>query len=77
MADVGVAVCRGNARMAQHLLDDTQICAIFKKVGCKRVAQRVRRNRARDSRLLGIAFHSIPNGDAIDPLASSREKEGI
>ena len=29
LTDVRVTICRGNACMAEHLLDDAQACVIF------------------------------------------------
>ena len=33
LADMGVDLCGGNIRMAQHFLHGTQICAVFNQMG--------------------------------------------
>ncbi len=34
---VGVYLCGGDIRMAQHLLNGSQVCSVLQQVGCKGV----------------------------------------
>ena len=61
LADVRVAVGGGDVRMAQKFLDHAQVCSILEQVRCKAVAQRMRRDVLRNTSLLCIELHALPN----------------
>ena len=50
----------GNVAVAEHLLDGAQISAVFKQMGRKAVAERVRRDILFDVRLFLIEFDDLP-----------------
>jgi hypothetical protein len=41
-ADVGVNFCGKDAFVPEHLLHNTEVCAVLNKVGCERVAESMR-----------------------------------
>ena len=51
--------CR-NIRMSQKFLNDSQIGAVFKNMGCKRMPQSMRRDVLGDSCLLDLVFEVFP-----------------
>lgn len=50
----------GNVAVAEHLLDGAQISAVFKQMGRKAVAERVRRDILFDVRLFLIMLDDLP-----------------
>ena len=51
LVNVRVNLRGGDIRVAQHLLDDPQVCAVVEKVRGEAVPQRVRRNAFGDARV--------------------------
>ena len=57
----------GNVAVAEHLLDGAQISAVFKQMGRKAVAERVRRDILFDVRLFLIMLDDLPEADEQSP----------
>ena len=62
--------------MTKHLLNRTQIGAIFQQVSGKGVAQSVGRDVLLNARLLLIVLDELPEALAAHPVAAHIDKEG-
>ena len=65
---VGVDLGGRNVRVAQHLLDGTQVRTVLQQVGGEGVAQGVGRDVLLDARLLLIVLDELPKALAAHPL---------
>ena len=61
LIDMRVNLCRRYVRVAQHLLDDSKICAVAEQMRCKAVPQKVRINVLFQSGALRVLFNDLPN----------------
>ena len=61
LVDMGVNLCRRYVRVAQHLLDDSQIRAVAEQMRCKAVPQKVRIDVLVQSGPLRVLLHDLPN----------------
>ena len=61
LIDMGIDLCRRYVRVAQHLLDDSQIRAVAKQMRCEAVPQKVRINVLFQSGPLRVLLHDLPD----------------
>lgn len=74
LVDVSVDLGRGDAGVAEHFLDVTQVGATGQHVRGKTVPQRVRTDRWRDAGNHRVLLDQIPNRFATQALTASRQK---
>ena len=60
LIDMGVDLRRRYVGVAQHLLDDSQICAVAEQVRCEAVPQKVRINVLLQSSPPRVLFNDLP-----------------
>lgn len=78
VSDVGVYLGGVNRRVTKELLHRADIGAIAQKVGCKRVAKRMRCDDTRDPCMAYIQFQmalDITGGDAMKSFGSAIDEE--
>src|SRR5580704_14158547 len=78
--DVSVDFRGRNVRMAKHGLDCPQIRPAFQKMGCKRMAQHVRRQLLGDSRLQAISLQNLPETHSrkrFSPVVQKHKVRGL
>ena len=61
LIDMRVDLGRRYVRVAQHLLDDSQIRAVAEQMRCEAVPQKVRINVLFQSGALRVLFNDLPN----------------
>jgi hypothetical protein len=61
LIDVSIDLSRRYVRMAEHLLDDSKICAVAEQMRCEAVPQKVRINVLFQSGVLRVLFDDLPN----------------
>jgi hypothetical protein len=61
LIDMGVNLCRRYVRVAQHLLDDSQIRAVAEQMRCEAVAEKVRIDVLFQSGPLRVLLNDLPD----------------
>ena len=61
LIDMSVYLCGRYVRMAQHLLDDSQIRAVAEQMRCEAVPKKVGINIFFQSGALRVLFNDLPN----------------
>ena len=61
LIDMGINPGRRYVRVAEHLLDDSKICAVAEQMRCKAMTQKVRINVLFQSGALRVLFNDLPN----------------
>lgn len=73
--DVCVDFSGADAGMAEQFLNDSQVGAVFKEVGCKAVPERMRGDGALDAGAADPLFDAIPHCDGGEGRAAFGEKD--
>ena len=61
LIDMGVDLCRRYVGVTQHLLDNSQICAVAKQMRCEAVPEKVRIDVFFQSGPLCVLFNDLPD----------------
>ena len=72
---VGVYLCGGDIRMAQHLLDGAQIRPVLQQMGGKGVAEGMGRDVLLDPCLFPVIFHDLPEALAAHEAAAAVDEK--
>ena len=74
LIDMGVNLCRRYVRVAQHLLDDSQVSAIAEQVRGETMTEQVRVDICLQARMSRERFHDLPNADSRKFRSPARQK---